>query len=51
MSLSGIEASRDLRAPLAAPCGFRLAVIAVGLARVEEGDHGEHAAVIVLRLG
>jgi hypothetical protein len=27
MSLSGIEASSDLRAPLAEPCGFLLAAM------------------------
>jgi hypothetical protein len=79
MSLSGIAASSDLRAPLAEPCGFLLAAMRRSsfpatvitwrflakselsadairgsrrtLARVEVGDYGEHAAVIVLRLG
>src|SRR5438309_3011464 len=55
MSLFGIEASRDLRAPLAEPSGFRLPAIAAGfrgfLARVEVGDHVERGAVVVFGLG
>jgi hypothetical protein len=59
MSLSGIEASSNPRAPLAKLCGFVLAPTrsrefprdaAPCLARVEVGDHREDAAVIVLRL-
>jgi hypothetical protein len=43
MSLFGIAASSDLHAPLAEPCGFRLAAIDDRFARVEVSDHREHA--------
>ena len=51
MSLFGIAASGDLRARLPEPFGFLLAAIDDRLARVEVSDNGEHAAVIVFRLG
>src|SRR5207253_7740122 len=50
----GIDASSDLGARLAHLCGFLLPATGPGprerLARFEVGDHGEHAAVIVLGL-